>query len=635
MTVLLRIAIATQFASATVVVAQDSAVSLVFRPGFVSDSALVHVVRELVKNSAQDKWETIRVNEGDNLSEIVYRHYRLGDTYRGVSGRFLQDTIATVNGLDSDRTLQVGQELKLPPIPKFPERPTSNIAGLQQVWDQGEMSVFRAAKTEPVTVNSNKSFDANAAAEWRITLNYAFGDVQYKNFQRELLKVSPSIFLDMREAVDQVLKVELDEPAALMGDTVWSSPIEPVANVEIHETHNITLFLLDFFQENCGHGAQVYQVAQEALKEIGLAQLISSNQIVRIDLDARYDQASKRRLFNRFLDTTKGWTSAQKNSWRRQFEQSLTDATGASDRVVSMLYYEAVMDSVRRTPGSRVVSSSFRVLSQGMGPFLSLDFPPTEFELYFSASGNDEKDAESLGDWSRRQPQNTYYSTSPRYPLFLVAGQKPSGARVGVWSRTTPWGVPFVGRAGRWGGSGCVSRDVYATSYASPAVAAVVFGALNVWHQAGLRVRDRDEIVRRLLSAADPVTPLLSYHAAPGPLNPAKLFLTTGTYVRTADSKSVSSPTRATGQISIRTNEGISDLSIGRSNASPSLWALQITGDSVSFLSSSTRYWRRGKIDTVNLTIPLTLPGCRNQINTGCEIKGPTDLRVMKELVVF
>jgi hypothetical protein len=632
-------------AAAPSVSAQATSVDFVVRPSALSDSAIAVILRELVARADSSRWIAVTVDSGQSLSGIVYEHFRVGDTFRKAAGRVLQDAVAEFNRLPEDRLLKRGQRLFLPPVPQFPERPAlgAEVTG-QQTWDKsgaGMRGVGGIVSELPRRGSlQNIGREIHTAPEWRISLPYARGDSAFQRFQNRLAAVQSSVFVNMREAGDVLAPATVPTEIDLGSDSTWESRPDPAQVIEraIDPAPGVTLFLLDFFQNRCGHGDQVRQVAEESLRRMGLARLVSDGRIITIDLDLRFDTLGKRKIVSRWLATDGAkWSKYQRDDWEKAYNRSVVAASTASDRVVSMLYYQAVMDSVRRTGGRKVVSSSFQVVAEGMGPFRTLEFPETTIEFYFSASGNDEQALETLGDWDRRQPQNTYFATAERFPLYLVAGELPSGRRAGNWSDDAKWGVPFVGLAGGWGGRGtCVNPGKYATSYSSPALAAMLFGALHVWQDQGLKLNHRRPVLTRLIAAAAPNDRLIDRHAVPGHPDSRKLLLGRGTYVRAGDGTHHTFPTPVvTGTIDIRLGNQTTTFAFPAKTGDDVLWSLAFRNDKMFFASSRLNEWARGTVTRVNLVVPSGLPSCPVTEGASCTITSPEALRsVLTDLVI-
>jgi hypothetical protein len=609
--------------------AQDSLPTILVRPWKLRDTSLALVYANLLRHSDSTRWVKLVVPAGANLSSLIYQRYGVGDTYRKATGKLVQDAVARFNRLPPDAELKEGQTIFLPQVPVFLEkygRPADRLG--TQVWRSD--SVMLESRIKPNVALSR-------APVWRLDIPTAEAALELSELILKLRELGdPAVweailmldntptrgYLPDPEPVDASDSLDLNAPnPAPLSEHSFKTRKPP-----------LTLFVLDFFGAECGHGQKVLDVVHETLHAMGLDSLGRSPSVIPIDLDLRSDLASKKRVLDRWLEE-QDYGKDDRRLFDSNFAALGMRAAVAKDYVVSLIYYTALMDSVLRTPGTRVVTSSFYVDSPYLSAFAA-DFGIESEDLvfFFSASGNDNKDFQDVSGWRRRQPQKTFFDKHGTYPFYMVGGQLKPGKRYGIWS-STPWAVPFVGQAAKWGGQGtCISPSLKGTSFAAPAVAAALFGALNVWREAHSLPKDRPTTIRRMLTAVRPDARLSPRYAAPGSLDYDKLLLAPGSFVRLPDGRLMSLPAPVTGEIRLTLANGTPRVMTFGTQVADELWALSLDANNAFALGPRELAWLSGTLQEVHLKIPFAIPGCVVAGTAGattCEINSPEALRAL------
>ncbi|MFN8647766.1 MAG: hypothetical protein U0104_13440 [Gemmatimonadales bacterium] len=528
--------------------APDSLATVWFRPTVARDRTTASVAEYLARAVDPARWRPYVVRAGTTIDGLIHEAYGLDASFTRTMG-VMRELILQASDIVEPTALQVGDTLLLPPVPRLMAVQPGLL--LEQAWNADSGTVgrpreFRARRRRtPATEWAIRGYPGQLEDVTEIVTSLA-------NSPDELAAIVDEEPRDQvanadlgEDAADPVEEGDLEPGAAKEPGEVSAEGVEPPLDLGLGNLQPVgRLVLVDFFRDpdGCGHGRLVWRSAVQVFQELGIPQFVAA--LDTVEVDAMANQAGFQGYIDAFARRDREVDPENERKLKEYAAKAMEKArTAGMPNPVSLLYVQALWDSLLRRRDATVVSSSFTIRNVRFQAIPAQSIRRNQ-AIFLSAVGERKKGEGGTEDrWEHlpfsnyRQPQQAYLNLDKgRFPTLLVGGMTRDGARFGYWSEKGT--VPVLDLAEAGADELCLTPK-RGTSFSTPRLAALVFVAIARWRADGLEVPDYTTLLWRLAATANIKPRLLGVFPVPGPPTPALLVAPPGRFMVNAAGRRV------------------------------------------------------------------------------------------------
>jgi len=605
----------------------DSLGTVWFRPTVARDRITASVAEYLARAVDPVRWRPYVVKAGTTIDGLIQEAYGLDASF-GRTIDVMRGLITQASDITEPTALRVGDTLFLPPVPRLMAARPGLL--LEQAWNADSGTVgppreFRARRRRtPPSEWELRGYPGQLEDIATIVASSAGSEAELAAIVDE-------------EPRDQVASAELGEDVAEPEEDDTVAPDAPKAPegvaapaVDVPPDLGLgnlqpagRLVLVDFFRDpdGCGHGRLVWRSAARMFQELGVPHFMAA--LDTVEVEATADLAG----FNRYIDAFARRDQEVDPENERKLKEYATKAmekarNPALQNPVSLLYVQAVWDSLLRRRDATVISSSFTIKGVRFQAIPAQAVPRNRAILLSAVGermkweGGNEDRWEQLPYSNYRQPQQAYVNLDKtRFPTLLVGGMTRKGTRFGFWSEKGA--VPVLDLAEVAPDQECDQRRL-GTSFSAPRLAALVFVAIARWRADGLEVPDYTTLLWRLAATADIKPRLLGVFPVPGPPIPALLVAPPGRFLVNAAGRRVQLKS-IKGSVTLSGPDGARTAAVNVGDAEFSGLVLSREADYL-LLENKTAVpkWQPGRVSEVDIEVTTAGEPCNAAGETAC-----------------